>query len=223
MATTTETESGRFRLFPELDHAGEGPFLVKYQALAFAPPHRLFEPRPAQFDELEVASTACKRAADQLLLASLQAGMSGADLWRAYQAFGAGFCVIDRVGLLQFSADVYAHRRCTELAPGPYAAPPKEQLTIAQQSVRDKEGAAVAKTEAAAAANKKRAMDARRSLSLALWFIGAIPLVWATMKVGELDTTLGQTLHAGLLFIGFWYFIALFWLQDLVDRLFAPR
>ena len=142
--------------------------------------------------------------------------MSGAALWQAYEAFGKGYCVVDRLGLLQFSAAPYAHKRCAELAPPPYAIAPRERLTIAQQEAKDREQAIVVD-------NEKRATGARRSLSMALWFLGVVPLVWATVKAAGLHSTAGEVLHGLLLFVGFWYFLALFWLDALVDRWFAPR
>ena len=47
----------------------------------------------------------------------------------------------------------------------------------------------------------------------------AAPLV----KAAGLHSTAGEVLHGLLLFVGFWYFLALFWLDALVDRWFAPR
>jgi hypothetical protein len=76
-----------------------------------------------EFDDPDVATERCRRIVDEYLASALKPGMTAAELWESYMAFGEDpFIVSKGVPPASFSAWGYAKERCEALgseAPAP--------------------------------------------------------------------------------------------------------
>jgi hypothetical protein len=69
-----------------------------------------------EFDDPDVATERCRRIVDEYLASALKPGMTAAELWESYMAFGEDpFIVSKGVPPVSFSAWGYAKDRCAAL------------------------------------------------------------------------------------------------------------
>ena len=70
------------------------------------------------YESFEAAVAVCKTIVDQYLTTTFKEGMSGAELYKSYVAFGEDPFVVSQPEGAEFSAWVYAKQRCSEICGG---------------------------------------------------------------------------------------------------------
>lgn len=68
-----------------------------------------------EYESWETAVAACRLIVDQYLAAAFKAGMSAAELYASYVAFGADPFITPTAAGVSFSAWRYAQQRCAEM------------------------------------------------------------------------------------------------------------